>query len=304
MSIIWYTNRRKENSGEGCETSADVELCEDYQPCWGSMLTKDNTPPDDQQLSEWAVIRILDDIRDGLIKQGERLVERNIADRLNISRAPIRDAFHRLESIGVVERRETRGICVRFWTEHDAAEILYLMDALIFLSVKLAVGRLTDADFAELERIVSETKHNAELEMVDRSIQLALDLEFHHIIARATGHRRLIDQLKELTLPLDLWPKVFMRRILPDFSYRQHSELIESLRSGDREIAVNCVVRHQQETEALEMALFGPPAANAAGDEAPRRRAQSRKAGRPAKTPGVGLRLPNDEIPKPNSRKR
>lgn len=213
--------------------------------------------PDYRHLSEWATVRILNAIREGSLKQGERLVEREIAERLNISRAPIRDAFHRLESMGVVERKHPRGICVRSWTDHDAVEILYLMDALIFMSVKLAVGRLTHDDFAELDRILLETKRNADSESVDRSLQLGLDVEFHRIIAHATGHRRLIEQLDELFLPLDLWPRVFMRRILPDFSYRQHTELLETLRSGNRQAAVECVVRHQQETEAVELVLFG-----------------------------------------------
>lgn len=173
----------------------------------------------------------------------------------------MRDALHRLEGIGVVERKHPRGICVRSWTDHDAVEILYLMDALIFLSVKLAVGRLTEEDFERLEQILLDTRRNSESEAVDRSLQLALDLEFHRVIAKATGHARLIEQLDELTLPLDLWPKVFLRRILPDFSFRQHTELLAALRSGDRKEAVDCVVRHQQETEALELVLFGdtPP---------------------------------------------
>lgn len=219
--------------------------------------------PDYRDLSEWVVLRILNAIRSGSIGQGERLVERDIAERFNVSRAPVRDAFHTLERIGVLERLRPRGVCVRAWSEHDAVEILYLMDALIFMSIKLAVGRLTEDNFDALQDILDKTKQNMASMAADRRQQLALDIEFHQIIARATGHQRLNEMLDRLTLPVGLWPETFLQRVVPTFSFRQHSELLDVLRSGDRDAAVACVVRHQQETDTLELALFGNTARDA-----------------------------------------
>ena len=215
--------------------------------------------PDYRDLSEWVVLRILNAIRSGAIAQGERLVERDIAERFDVSRAPVRDAFHTLERIGVLERLKPRGVSVRSWSEHDAVEILYLVDALIFMSIKLAIGRLTEDDFAALQGILDKTKQNM-ASAADRRQQLALDIEFHQIIARATGHRRLNEMLDRLTLPIGLWPETFLQRVVPTFSFRQHSELLEVLRKGDRDAAIACVVRHQRETDTLELALFGDTA--------------------------------------------
>ena len=216
--------------------------------------------PEYRDLSEWVVLRILDAIRSGTILAGERLVERDIADRFDVSRAPVRDAFHRLERIGVLERKHPRGVSVLSWDEHDAMEIIYLIDALIFMSIKLAVGRLNDEDFDALEEIVEQTRQNMSAEPVDRRQQMALDIRFHEIIAHASGNQRLDAMLKRLTLPMDLWPQAFLQRIVPSFSYRQHAELLAVLKRGDRAAAVECVVRHQQETEALELAIFSRPA--------------------------------------------
>jgi len=246
--------------------------------------------PDYRDLTEWVVIRILNAIKQGSIEQGERLVERDIAERFDVSRAPVRDAFHALERIGVVERRHPRGICVRAWSEHDAIEILYLMDALIFMSIKLAAGRLTEEDYAALEDILTRTATNMESAAVDRGYQLSLDIKFHQIIARRTGHRRLNELLDRLTLPIELWPEAFLQRVVPAFSYRQHTELLAALRTNDSKVAVDCVIRHQQETDALELALFGRSLrgdSDAAGKAAetgtkPRRRRASRDAHRPA----------------------
>lgn len=225
-------------------------------------MLPDKEVPDYRDLSQWVVVRILSAIREGLIEQGERLVERDVAERFSVSRAPVRDAFHKLERLGVVERMHPRGINIRAWTEHDAAEILYLMDALILLSIKLAVTRLSEEDFRTLEDILEKTERNAATAACDRRQQLALDVEFHQVIARASGHARLCELLAKLTLPIDLWPDAFLQRIVPSFSLRQHRELLAALRTGDRSTAVACVLRHQEETEGLEMALLGSTAAS------------------------------------------
>ena len=108
--------------------------------------------PDYRDLSEWVAVKIMNGIRDGDIVPGERLVEHDVAARLGVSRAPVRDALRRLEVLGVVVRRAPRGYFVQTWTERDAMEILLLLDAVINLSVRLAIGRLSAADFAQLEQ--------------------------------------------------------------------------------------------------------------------------------------------------------
>ena len=199
-------------------------------------------PPAYRDLSGWIVLKILEAIKRGEIKSGERLVERDIAARLAVSRAPVRDAIHRLETLGVVKRAFPRGVEVRSWTERDSAEVFLLFDALILLSVQLSAGRLQPDDIVQLERILQETHENKERATPDLAHQFALDVQFHLVIARASGHGRLVEMMQSLVLPLELWPKSFEAHKHPSFQLRQHSRLLEALKTGNRDIAIDCVM--------------------------------------------------------------
>jgi DNA-binding GntR family transcriptional regulator len=205
--------------------------------------------PEYRDLAQWVVLKIIEAVRSGVIKSGERLVERQVAERFSVSRAPVRDAIHTLEKLGVVERSLPRGVFVRSWTEQDATEILHLIDALILLSAKLAAGRLSKADVRALEAILKRTKKNMFKKPFDPGEQLALDAQFHAIIAEATGNRRLVELLASLALPVELWPETFHGRVVPKYSFRQHRELLNVLCNGDAAEAVACVIRHQEERQ-------------------------------------------------------
>jgi DNA-binding GntR family transcriptional regulator len=226
-------------------------------------------PPAYRDLSGWIVLKILEAIKRGEIKSGERLVERDIAARLAVSRAPVRDAIHRLETLGVVKRAFPRGVEVRSWTERDSAEVFLLFDALILLSVQLSAGRLQPDDIVQLERILQETHENKERASPDFAHQFALDVQFHLVIARASGHGRLVEMMQSLVLPLELWPKSFEAHKHPSFQLRQHSRLLEALKTGNRDIAIECVMSNIREGEEQKIAdLLATPAAATLPDDA------------------------------------
>lgn len=212
--------------------------------------------PDYRDLSEWVAIKIMNAIQSGDIAPGTRLIEHEVAARLGVSRAPVRDALRRLEVLRVVERRAPRGYFIQSWGERDAIEILLLLDAAINLSVRLAIARLTAGDFEELERAIEETRALVESGSTDPVKYLPIDTRFHRIIARATGHTRLIELIAQLTLPIELTPRSFMFREDPAFALRQHTALLEALRSGDRRAAVSCVSRNAQEREDEFLSVF------------------------------------------------
>jgi len=205
--------------------------------------------PDYRDLSEWVAVKIMDGIREGDIVPGSRLVEHELAARLGVSRAPVRDALRRLEVLGVVVRQLPRGYFVQRWTERDAMEILLLLDAAINLSVRLAIGRLTPAEFAKLEEVLEQTRELVDMDCHDPKRYWPLDVRFHHIIAQAAGHRRLLELIQHLTLPIELTPKSFMFRDDPAFALRQHTALLEALKSNDRDAALACVARNARERE-------------------------------------------------------
>ena len=184
-------------------------------------------------LTDWVVLRILEGVKKGEFVPDQRLSEEDLAGRFDVSRAPIRDALHRLEQIGVVERRPPRGLYLRTWTTEDHAEVLALIDALNLLAVQLSFGKLTEDDFAQLERIVEEAKQSTDSGIDEDRKQIQRDADFHLTIAQASGNRRLVELMERLMLPCVLYVTEAHDYLQRDFWVSIHGSLLEALRGGD-----------------------------------------------------------------------
>ncbi|WML52683.1 GntR family transcriptional regulator [Neobacillus sp. PS3-12] len=95
-------------------------------------------------IRERVYLYIKDLILDGEFKTGDRLVERELAERLNISRTPIREALFRLESQGFVKTVPRKGVIVADISEKEIIEVFTILSSLEVLAVKLAVQKLDD----------------------------------------------------------------------------------------------------------------------------------------------------------------
>lgn len=116
----------------------------------------------------------------GQIPAGERIVETDYADRLHISRTPLREALRKLERDGLVEYVLRRGVVVRAFTMEDVEEIYTIRNALEMLTLPAIIAKATDEDIADLK---------ARLHEMD-AVQEAGDIETLSPMARAF-HARL-----------------------------------------------------------------------------------------------------------------
>ena len=86
----------------------------------------------------------------GEIPAGERIVETDYADRLHISRTPLREALRKLERDGLVEYVMRRGVVVRAFTIEDIEQIYTIRNALEMLTLPAIINNATPADIASL----------------------------------------------------------------------------------------------------------------------------------------------------------
>jgi DNA-binding GntR family transcriptional regulator len=89
-------------------------------------------------------------ITEGLFKPGERLVERNLCERLEVSRPSIREAIRQLEAEGLIEVVPNRGPVVRALTSDEAAELFDMCAAMEGLCARYFAERGTAEDIAHL----------------------------------------------------------------------------------------------------------------------------------------------------------
>ena len=133
----------------------------------------------------------------GELKPGERLMEIHLADKLGVSRTPIREAIRKLELEGLVTMIPRRGAEVAQITEKNLRDVLEVRRALDALAVELACERITEDELAELKKACE----NFELETKrGNANQVAqADVELHDIILKASGNERLMQMISKLS---------------------------------------------------------------------------------------------------------
>jgi DNA-binding GntR family transcriptional regulator len=186
------------------------------------------------------VDRLRDAIFEGRIPLGKPLRERQIAEQLDVSRAPIREALLSLEKEGLVVTTPHRGTFVASYSDDDVTEIYTLRAALEGLAARLMGDRVTAADLRQLDDLVTQMDRHAGTGDI-RSL-IHADHAFHRRICELSGHRRLLDAwdvLAQQVLALytvtdvpDLMSKLYG---YVDVTGDRHRPIVQALRARDIE---------------------------------------------------------------------
>jgi DNA-binding GntR family transcriptional regulator len=203
--------------------------------------------------------RIRQRIFSGELRDGQRIVERDLAAEMGTSRGPIRDALRMLEQEGLVITAPRRGTRVASLTTADALEILAIREALEPVAVKFLLDRKVPAHFERLQAVVERLDLAARAK--DWNLAITLDLEFHGLIFELCGQRRILRIWESLKTPmLQLFGK--LSHYYTDISEvpERHRDLLNSIRSGDRARAVAHSSEHVVAFQELLLAnLPAPP---------------------------------------------
>ena len=133
----------------------------------------------------------------GELKPGERLMEIHLAEKLGVSRTPIREAIRKLEHEGLVTMIPRRGAEVARITEKNLRDVLEVRRELDAFSCELACDRITKQEGEELYRACEEFA--AATATRDATVIAAADVKLHDIIVNAAGNERLTEILNNLS---------------------------------------------------------------------------------------------------------
>ena len=132
----------------------------------------------------------------GELKPGERLMEIQLANKLGVSRTPIREAIRKLELEGLVLMIPRKGAEVAEITEKNMRDVLEVRKALEELAVQLACEKITDEEIEEMKKAAEEFRMI--LKNKDITEIAEADVRFHDIIYMATDNQKLILLLNNL----------------------------------------------------------------------------------------------------------
>ena len=187
----------------------------------------------DMSQGEAAYAALLQAIRDGQYRPGDRLREVEISERLSLSRTPIREALRRLETDGVVEHRPRLGAVIRSLSHAEVVELYEMRVVLERTAAEMAAKHAVAAEVDELEDI------NEAIAASDNPDQAAaLNQNFHRCIYLATRNRFLRESARALNNALMLLgPTTLADEARIKTVTHQHKDIINAIRAGDVEAA-------------------------------------------------------------------
>ena len=179
----------------------------------------------------------------GELKPGERLMEIQLANKLGVSRTPIREAIRKLELEGLVLMIPRRGAEVAEITEKSLRDVLEVRSALEELAVDLACERITEDD---IEKLREAAKEFEEVSKGDDVTALAeADVRFHDIIYFATENQRLIQLLYNLREQMYRYRVEYLKREEVRASlFAEHEHIIECIVQRDKVAAKQAISTH------------------------------------------------------------
>lgn len=196
-----------------------------------------------KSLREAAYAAIREAIVSGVLRPGQRLVELDLAQRLGISRAPVREALRLLESEGLVVAEPHRGAHVAHFSRHDLWEIYTLRAAVEGLAVRLVAASPTLEVIDRLESLVHQMRETAACGERERLTDL--DLEFHRTICQAANHRRLLEAWEGMSAQVRMFVAITSQhRLPPEQLVRYHEVVLEAIRHRDPDRAEATLKSH------------------------------------------------------------
>ena len=188
-------------------------------------------------------------ILDGELAGGEPLIERPLAERLGVSRTPVRETIFRLEREGLVRVIEGKGAFVASYTIEDMIEIYQMREGLEPLAARLACANLTDEHLDRHEEQLSRYRARPALRHEDPGKWRRLGRDFHNMFIHASKNARLIRAIEGMQHQIELF-RGLGRTINPRTDLKsaveEHAEILQALRARSPQRAEKAVRAHLQ----------------------------------------------------------
>ncbi|VWD43583.1 GntR family transcriptional regulator [Burkholderia lata] len=192
-----------------------------------------------------------DMIINGEFEAGERLVERDLADRFGISRIPMREAIQRLEREGLLDIFRNRGAVVRMLSASDVQEIYDLRTLLEGDAIYRSVKRLDDETLARAELV-----HRLLGDAAVPRRQGELNREFHALLYSRCGNARLLKTIAELRSQVERYERLQATLLADTPSFQvEHEEILQACRERNARAARSMTVAHLESARRIVMRL-------------------------------------------------
>lgn len=204
-----------------------------------------------RMLGQSAYQAILDSIRSGVYAPGDRLLEEEVAERLGMSRTPVREAMGRLQEKGLLQPAPGRGLAIATLTMERVFELYAMRGELEALVAKFAAQHVTEAEIdnlADLNRQFAAANSPQEAARLNR--------DFHTRLYDAARNRYLRAAVEDLHETIALLPSTtFVEGNRVSTATREHAEILDAITARDQERASSAARAHISRSLTVRLAM-------------------------------------------------
>ncbi len=186
------------------------------------------------------------------LKGGMPVLELELSEILHMSRTPIREALRDLEAEGVVVSYASRGTFVTEMTPYDVEDIFELRTLFELWSLERGINRITDKELDIIMQQLIEAEDSGEWDA-----QYRADVNFHSLLIEKGGSKRLFGFMSILYTQIErVSYRAFMNKTYNRNSFKEHMELIKSIRERDLESSQQLLKKHLQSVALAAIEAF------------------------------------------------
>ena len=179
----------------------------------------------------------------GKIPVGERIVEKEYSQRLNISRTPVREALKQLEQEDLVEYIPRVGVVVKRITKDDVIEIYKIRQSLEVLVVNMAMENILPEEIKAISDLLDQTEKENDNRNIDEVIKLFS--EFNYIIYKSSKMKRLPIMISQLNNYLQRFRNIsILDNDRREKALLEHRLILNAIVSKDKNLAEKIIKVH------------------------------------------------------------
>jgi DNA-binding GntR family transcriptional regulator len=198
---------------------------------------------DDKSLRE-NIVRMLEEaIYSGYLPPGSRLIESQLANKLEISRTPVREAILQLESEGLVRLIPNRGAFVNVYSIDEIDEIHIIFGALLGVAAGISVENIDEETLKQMEACIAEM--DVCRDHANRKEWLVHNNDFHAAVIRPCKKKVLLKLIKHYTRQVGrYWYLTLSYPGSIELFNKEHKEILEAFKLRNPKMARELMENH------------------------------------------------------------
>jgi len=179
----------------------------------------------------------------GEVAPGDRLVESRLADALDISRTPVREAIHKLEREGLLRKLPKGGFAVMSLSREDIEETFGIRCVLESYAARLAAENYSEEELFPLEEKIREFQKFLDKGHLDELPRI--NTEFHNLFYALSRSPKLIKMINDLRDQIFRFRKILLKKDKwAEASNQDHRKMLDAIREGDAARVERVVKQH------------------------------------------------------------